>query len=76
MRSANIEKGTRIFGSRFVDTIEETNTDARHKSSSVAQNYEDEEAAKIATKSLAVRRFTQRLLLLLVVSMKGMSAHS
>lgn len=51
------EDWTRIFGSRFVDTIKLTNVGVRYKRPLVAQNCGEKEAATIVTKVSTVLKY-------------------
>ena len=62
VRSDDVPKGARIYGSRWVDTLKSMD-DGSHvaKSRLVAQNYRDKGASSIATKSPTISRMGQRV---------------
>lgn len=65
----------RIFGSRFVDEIKRASEHFRRNSRLVAQNYSDEAASTIPTKTPTVPRFSQRLALSISASMPRSKAY-
>lgn len=71
---SEVPEGARIFGSRFIDELKQADTGIRKKSRLVAQNYSDDEAAHLATKAPTIQRSTQRMIMSIAVSMKGMRA--
>jgi hypothetical protein len=61
-----VPPGTRIFGSRFVDSIKNPGTeDAFEKSRLVVQAFNDPAKAEVLTQSPTVQRSSQRVLLAL-----------
>ena len=54
VHKSEIPDGTRIFGSRFIDEVKRSGQGTRKKSRLVAQNYQDNDATKIATKAPTV----------------------
>lgn len=71
----DITKGTGIFGSRFTDTVKNSNFGARYKGRLVAQNYGIRDAATIATKDPTMQRFSHRLLFSIAASLENMTCH-
>lgn len=61
----SIPRGTRIYGTRFVDAYKVVDRNTVLKSRLVAQNFRDLGAAAIATKAPTVSRLGQRLVLCL-----------
>lgn len=68
----DLPEGTRVFGSKFIDQLKRAGDAIRKKSRLVAQNYQDADAVKIATKAPTVQRFSQRVLLSLAASSTNM----
>lgn len=64
---------TRFFGSRFIYELKRASEGLRRKSRLVAQNNQDEEAGKIATKLSTVQLYLQRVLLSLAESQNNMT---
>lgn len=62
----DVPEGTRIFGSRFVDTLKGEGTDkAFEKSRLVIQAYNDAGKLEVLTQSPTIQRVSQRLILIL-----------
>lgn len=72
---SSIGKDICIFGSEIVDSYEHVDVGYRYKSRMVVKNYDDKQAANIATKTLAIQCFTQRLVHSLAASMYETSPH-
>lgn len=58
----SIPKGTRIDGSRFVDSFKTVDNETFPKSRLIAQNYMDVESSKISTRSPTILRCSQRII--------------
>ena len=56
-----VPKGTRVYGTRWVDCIKVVNGKETEKSRLVAQNFKDKGAISICTKSPTVSRMGQRI---------------
>lgn len=50
VKRASVPDGTRIYGTRFVDTVQSVNGVSSYKSRLISQNYNDKEATCISTK--------------------------
>lgn len=62
VKLSSVPKGTRIYGSRWVDTLKTLEDGSiAEKSRLVAQNYKDKGASSIATKSPTISRMGQRV---------------
>lgn len=61
VKISSVPRGTRIYGSRWVDTIKSTNGKLVEKSRLVAQNYRDKGASFIATRSPTISRMGHRV---------------
>jgi hypothetical protein len=69
--ASEIPEGTRIFGSRFVDEIKHPGTDKAYEKSRLAiQAYNDPGKDLILTQSPTVQRVSQRLILVLAVTLR------
>ena len=56
VKRSSVPSNQRIYGTRFVDAMKTVHGVEKAKSRLVAQNYMDQAAAKIATKSPTVQR--------------------
>lgn len=66
---------TSIFGSRFVDIINNAYTGIRCKRQLMAQNFQDTNYSTIVIKTFNVQRFRQRILLSLAVAHENLNCH-
>ena len=70
VKRVNVPKGSRIYGSRWVDILKaDVDGTVTEKSRLVAQNYRDRGATTIATKSPTIKRMGQRIALSLAPMM-------
>ncbi len=68
--------GTRFFGSRFIDAYKTVDGELVKKSRLIAQNYNDQAAATIATKSPTISRVAQRSCVAIAPSYKNHKPYS
>jgi len=72
VNASEVPKGTRIFGSRFVNEVKNPGTDkAYEKSHLVIQAYNDWGKDLILTQSPTVQRVSQRIVLALAATLKN-----
>jgi Reverse transcriptase (RNA-dependent DNA polymerase) len=72
---SDVPIGSRIYNTRWVDTLKNTTNGITEKSRSVAQNYRDQGAASMPTKAPTVSRVAQRIAVALAASLPGNSEY-
>lgn len=63
VKKSSVEKGARIYGTRFVDAVKTVNNVEKLRSRLVAKNYDDNASTLISTKAPTVQRVSQRIAL-------------
>ena len=62
VKRSSVPQGIRIYGTRFVGSFKTVGDVTNLKSRLIAQNYQDEDAKTIATKSPTIQRASQRMI--------------
>lgn len=71
---SSVPRGTRIYGSHWVDVLKDDNGKFVEKSRLVAQNFRDRGALSLPTKSPTISRAAQRLTIALASSLPAMKS--
>jgi hypothetical protein len=67
---SSVPEGTRIFGTRWVDTMKSTPQGSIRKSRLVAQNYNDKDSAEIPTRAPTISKAALRVVVATAASMR------